>query len=118
MIHASPHPGEPRKARRLEGWGPGLGIAHPARPGLRALLRLRSTAMSGLGLFLRRARELGVDVSRETSDRHEAQIGTLTRWQKAIKLVGRRITGWGSALVWFTPPGAPFGLSLGRSQCL
>jgi 16S rRNA (guanine527-N7)-methyltransferase len=34
-------------------------------------------------------RELGLDVSRETSDRLEALVETLARWQKAINLVGR-----------------------------
>ena len=33
--------------------------------------------------------ELGVDVSRETSDQLEALVSTLVRWQKAINLVGR-----------------------------
>jgi 16S rRNA (guanine527-N7)-methyltransferase len=39
--------------------------------------------------FLREMRELGVDVSRETSDQLEAFVSTLVRWQKAINLVGR-----------------------------
>ena len=34
-------------------------------------------------------RELGADVSRETSDQLEALVNTLGRWQKAINLVGR-----------------------------
>ena len=39
--------------------------------------------------FLRGMRELGVDVSRETTDRLQALVDTLVRWQKAINLVGR-----------------------------
>jgi 16S rRNA (guanine527-N7)-methyltransferase len=34
-------------------------------------------------------RKLGVDVSRETSDRLQIFVDTLLRWQKAINLVGR-----------------------------
>src|SRR5438132_11428226 len=45
--------------------------------------------MSGPDLFLREMHELGVDVSRETSDQLEALVDTLLRWQKAINLVGR-----------------------------
>ncbi len=45
--------------------------------------------MSGPEIFLRQMRELGVDVSRETSDQLEALVSTLVRWQKAINLVGR-----------------------------
>jgi 16S rRNA (guanine527-N7)-methyltransferase len=44
---------------------------------------------SGQDRFLREMRELGVDVSRETSDQLEALVSTLVRWQKAINLVGR-----------------------------
>jgi hypothetical protein len=44
---------------------------------------------SGQELFLRGMQELGVDVSRETSDQLEALVSTLVRWQKAINLVGR-----------------------------
>ena len=44
---------------------------------------------SGRDRFLREMRELGVDVSRETSDQLEALVDTLVRWQKAINLVGR-----------------------------
>lgn len=45
--------------------------------------------MSGPEIFLRQMRELGVDVSRETSGQLEVLVGTLVRWQKAINLVGR-----------------------------
>lgn len=45
--------------------------------------------MSGPDLFLKRIRELGVDVSRETLDRLDALVATLLRWQKAINLIGR-----------------------------
>ena len=45
--------------------------------------------MSGPDVFLKKMRELGVDVSRETIDRLEALVATLVRWQKAINLVGR-----------------------------
>ena len=43
----------------------------------------------GQDQFLRVMRELGVDVSRETSQQLEALVDTLVRWQKAINLVGR-----------------------------
>ena len=39
--------------------------------------------------FLRKMRELGVDVSRETLGQLDALVTTLGRWQKAINLVGR-----------------------------
>src|SRR5216683_5066790 len=39
--------------------------------------------------FLREMQQLGVDVSRETTNRLEALVSTLERWQKAINLVGR-----------------------------
>ena len=39
--------------------------------------------------FLAGMRELGVDVSRETTDQLQALVDTLVRWQKAINLVGR-----------------------------
>ncbi|HEX9327304.1 MAG TPA: 16S rRNA (guanine(527)-N(7))-methyltransferase RsmG [Reyranella sp.] len=44
---------------------------------------------SGRDQFLGAMQELGVDVSRETSDQFEALVDTLVRWQKAINLVGR-----------------------------
>ena len=44
---------------------------------------------NGRDRFLRQMRELGVDVSRETSDQLDALVNTLVRWQKAINLVGR-----------------------------
>src|SRR6266542_3974046 len=44
---------------------------------------------SGRDQFLGAMQELGVDVSRETSDQLEALVDTLVRWQKAINLVGR-----------------------------
>ncbi|MGH8429635.1 MAG: 16S rRNA (guanine(527)-N(7))-methyltransferase RsmG [Solimonas sp.] len=40
-------------------------------------------------LFLSEMRRLGVDVSRETAGQFDALVDTLTRWQKAINLVGR-----------------------------
>jgi 16S rRNA (guanine527-N7)-methyltransferase len=43
----------------------------------------------GRDRFLRRMRELGVDVSRETSDQLDALVTTLIPWQKAINLVGK-----------------------------
>src|SRR5829696_8674254 len=46
-------------------------------------------AQNGRDRFLREMRELGVDVSRETSDQLDALINTLIRWQKAINLVGK-----------------------------
>lgn len=46
-------------------------------------------ADSGRDQFLRKMRELGVDVSRETQDRLEALVAILGRWQKVINLVGR-----------------------------
>jgi 16S rRNA (guanine527-N7)-methyltransferase len=39
--------------------------------------------------FQREMRELGVDVSRETSDQLNAMVNTLVRWQKAINLVSK-----------------------------
>jgi 16S rRNA (guanine527-N7)-methyltransferase len=45
------------------------------------------------GVFLRKMRELGVDVSRETQDQLDALVATLVRWQKAINLVGRATLG-------------------------
>jgi 16S rRNA (guanine527-N7)-methyltransferase len=45
--------------------------------------------MSSPDQFLKKMRELGFDVSRETIDQLEALISTLVRWQKAINLVGR-----------------------------
>jgi 16S rRNA (guanine527-N7)-methyltransferase len=44
---------------------------------------------NGRDRFLRQMRELGVDVSRETSDQLDALVNTLVRWQKAINLVGK-----------------------------
>ena len=46
-------------------------------------------AQNGRDRFLREMRELGVDVSRETSDQLDALVNTLVRWQKAINLVGK-----------------------------
>ena len=46
-------------------------------------------AQNGRDRFLRQMRELGVDVSRETSDQLDALVNTLVRWQKAINLVGK-----------------------------
>ncbi len=43
----------------------------------------------GRELFLQAMRQLGVDVSRETSARLETLVNELIRWQKAINLVGR-----------------------------
>jgi len=45
------------------------------------------------GVFLRKMRELGVDVSRETQGQLDALVATLVRWQKAINLVGRATLG-------------------------
>src|SRR5688500_12340104 len=39
--------------------------------------------------FQEAMRRLGVDVSRETLDQLEVMAETLTRWQKAINLIGR-----------------------------
>jgi 16S rRNA (guanine527-N7)-methyltransferase len=44
---------------------------------------------SGRDLFLQRTRDLGLDVSRETSSQLDTLVDTLGRWQKAINLVGR-----------------------------
>ena len=44
---------------------------------------------SGRDLFLRRMRDFGLNVSRETSAQLDALVDTLGRWQKAINLVGR-----------------------------
>lgn len=44
---------------------------------------------AGRELFLEELREIRVDVSRETRDQLEAMIHVLTRWQKAINLVGK-----------------------------
>ena len=44
---------------------------------------------AGRELFLREMGQLGVNVSRETRDRLEALVLTLSRWQKAINLIGR-----------------------------
>ena len=44
---------------------------------------------SGRDRFLLKMRDLGLDVSRETSDRLDALVATLGRWQKAINLDGR-----------------------------
>jgi 16S rRNA (guanine527-N7)-methyltransferase len=43
--------------------------------------------------FLAEMQRLGIDVSRETSDRLEVLVGTLERWQKAINLVSRTTLG-------------------------
>ena len=45
--------------------------------------------MSGSDAFVRKMRELDVDVSRETIGRLETLVATLVRWQKAINLIGR-----------------------------
>src|ERR1043165_3410324 len=44
---------------------------------------------TGRDRFLRQMRDLGRDVSRETSGQLDALVDTLGRWQKAINLVGR-----------------------------
>jgi 16S rRNA (guanine527-N7)-methyltransferase len=44
---------------------------------------------AGRELFLEELREIRVDVSRETRDQLEAMVHVLTRWQKAINLVGK-----------------------------
>jgi 16S rRNA (guanine527-N7)-methyltransferase len=49
----------------------------------------RNSKQDGQDRFLRQMRELGVDVSRETSDQLDALVDTLVRWQKAINLVGK-----------------------------
>jgi 16S rRNA (guanine527-N7)-methyltransferase len=45
--------------------------------------------MTSPEIFQRGMRDLGVNVSRETSDRLGALVATLMHWQKAINLVGR-----------------------------
>ena len=57
--------------------------------GAEVSLSERYSGQLGQDLFLSKMRELGVDVSRETSDQLEALVSTLVRWQKAINLVGR-----------------------------
>jgi 16S rRNA (guanine527-N7)-methyltransferase len=44
---------------------------------------------AGRDLFLEEMRGLRLDVSRETRDQLEALVHTLSRWQKAINLVGK-----------------------------
>lgn len=46
-------------------------------------------APDGRERFLREMQKLGIDVSRETSDRLDILVSTLVRWQKAINLIGR-----------------------------
>lgn len=48
-----------------------------------------ASRLSGRDQFREGMRELGVDVSRETTAQLEGLVDTLIRWQKAINLVGR-----------------------------
>ena len=54
-----------------------------------ALPQIVTTDHPGRKGFVRGMARLGIDVSRETTDRLQIFVETLTRWQKTINLVGR-----------------------------
>lgn len=54
-----------------------------------ALPQIVTTDHRGRTGFVRGMARLGIDVSRETTDRLQIFVETLTRWQKTINLVGR-----------------------------